>query len=101
MRHGFFCGATISGTTLLNDYYIMMKVEAATSVLADGTTIGWLVLLGIYAATFSSALASLVGAPQMLFNVAKDRILPLDFLQLLIVKHAGIKKGKKSLSRML
>ena len=74
----FFCGATISRTTLLNDYYIMMKVEAATSIMADGTTIGWLVLLGIYAATFSSALASLVGAPQMLFNVAKDRILPLD-----------------------
>eukprot|EP00943_MAST-04B_sp_MAST-4B-sp1_P005173 g5173.t1 len=75
----FFCGATISRTTLLNDYYVMMKVEAATSETADGSTIGWLVLLGIYAATFSSALASLVGAPQMLFNVAKDRILPLSF----------------------
>ena len=75
----FFCGAVISRTALINDYYIMMKVEAATSVMADGSTIGWLVLLGIYAATFSSALASLVGAPQMLFNVAKDRILPLGF----------------------
>ena len=77
MLMAFFIGATIQRTQLLNDYYVMMKVELAKSVLESGQIIGWLVLIGVYAATFSSALASLVGAPQMLFNVAKDRIIPI------------------------
>lgn len=36
----------------------------------------WLVNLGIYAATLSSALASLVGAPRILQAVAKDNLFP-------------------------
>ena len=69
-------GATCSRVALLNDNFIMMKVE----LVKDYTSgLGFLVLFGVYAATFSSALASIVGAPQMLFSVAIDRILPLDF----------------------
>jgi amino acid transporter len=73
----FIIGAVCSRTALLNDYFIMMKVELLK--LPYEMEIGWLVLLGVYAATFSSALASIVGAPQMLFSVAKDRILPFGF----------------------
>jgi solute carrier family 12 sodium/potassium/chloride transporter 2 len=69
-------GATCSRTALLNDYFIMMKVELAKSYDME---LGFLVLFGVYAATFSSALASIVGAPQMLFSVSVDRILPLSF----------------------
>lgn len=69
-------GATCSRTALLNDYFIMMKVELAKSYDLE---LGFLVLFGVYAATFSSALASIVGAPQMLFSVSVDRILPLSY----------------------
>eukprot|EP01083_Nonionella_stella_P193396 714331_1 len=51
---------------LLNDLLIMTKVSAW----------GPLIYAGIYAATFSSALASLVGAPRILMSVAKDDLLP-------------------------
>lgn len=52
---------------LINNFLIMTVVS------------GWgpLVLAGIYAATFSSALASLVGAPRILQSVAKDELLPV------------------------
>ena len=43
--------------------------------MADVSFWGPLVLAGIYAATFSSALASLVGAPRILQAVAKDGII--------------------------
>ena len=69
-------GATCSRSALLNDYFIMMKMELLWD---SGMELGWLVLIGVYAATFSSALASIVGAPQMLFSVAIDRILPLGW----------------------
>lgn len=39
-------------------------------------TQGYLLSAGIYAATFSSALASLVGAPRILQSVAQDNLLP-------------------------
>ena len=87
----FMIGATCSRTALLNDYYIMMKVEVFRESVG-GQVIGWTVLIGVYAATFSSALASLVGAPQMLFNVAKDRIMPLG---LFATTHRATCWGKK------
>ena len=71
----FFVGAVCSRIALQNDLFIMMKVEL---IKTYEPAIGWMVLAGVYAATFSSALASLVGAPQMLFSVAKDFILPVD-----------------------
>lgn len=35
-----------------------------------------LIFIGIYAATLSSAIASLVGAPRILMSVARDDIIP-------------------------
>jgi amino acid transporter len=71
---------------------ILIGVSAARTVdLNDGNYAGlffdknimvrlsaepWLVNLGIYAATLSSALASLVGAPRILQAVAKDNLFP-------------------------
>merc|ERR1719229_530667 len=40
----------------------------------------YIVLIGIYAATLSSAIASLVGAPRILLAVAEDGIFPWKFL---------------------
>ncbi len=51
---------------LLHDNGLMAKLAAEP----------WLVNLGIYAATLSSALASLVGAPRILQAVAKDNLFP-------------------------
>jgi amino acid transporter len=47
-----------------------------TLIMARVSFFGPLVLAGIYAATFSSALASLVGAPRVLQSLAKDNIIP-------------------------
>jgi len=41
----------------------------------------YLILLGIYAATLSSAIASLVGAPRILQAVARDQIFPWKILE--------------------
>lgn len=51
---------------LLYDTLIMVKISV----------VGPLVLIGIYAATFSSALASLVGAPRVLQMLALDGTVP-------------------------
>ena len=48
----------------------------------------YLVLCGVYAATFSSALASLVGAPQVLASIAQDRIFDFPFINCFGVTHA-------------
>lgn len=37
---------------------------------------GWLIVAGVFAASLSSALGSLLGAPRMLQALAKDRIIP-------------------------
>eukprot|EP00939_MAST-03C_sp_MAST-3C-sp1_P005003 g5003.t1 len=61
----FLVGAVVSREELLSNYTIMADVEL---------TKGFLVISGIYAATFSSALASIVGAPQLLSSVARDNL---------------------------
>merc|ERR1719233_580022 len=56
----------IDGSTgLHNDLLIMEKMSVW----------GPLILAGIYAATFTSALASLVGAPRILLSLAKDKLI--------------------------
>eukprot|EP01084_Bolivina_argentea_P000479 897_1 len=40
----------------------------------------YIVLIGVYAATLSSAIASLVGAPRILMAVAQDRLFPFKWL---------------------
>lgn len=49
-------------------------------IMVDNARIGFLVVLGILAATFSSALGSMVGAPRILQALAEQRTVPLhDF----------------------
>ena len=66
----FLLGAVTERSELLANKLIMQNIEIAQGVL---------VLAGVYAATFSSALASLVGAPQLLGAVARDFVLPLSY----------------------
>jgi len=44
-------------------------------IMEDMSLFGWLILVGIYAATFTSALASLVGAPRVLLSFSKDNLI--------------------------
>ena len=46
-------------------------------IMVDLSPVGQLIYLGIYAATLSSAIASLVGAPRILRALAKDGLIPL------------------------
>jgi amino acid transporter len=52
---------------LATDYGAMKSVSAA----------GWLIDVGVLAATLSSALASLMGAPRILQALAQDRVVPI------------------------
>ncbi|MDH4191611.1 MAG: amino acid permease, partial [Betaproteobacteria bacterium] len=52
----------------LAEDYGVMRADAA---------VGWLIDLGVVAATLSSALASFLGAPRILQSLAADRIFPL------------------------
>jgi len=44
-------------------------------IMEDMSLFGWLILVGIYAATFTSALASLVGAPRVLLSFSRDNLI--------------------------
>ena len=59
-------GAVTKRAELLDNYTIMADIA-----VWDG-----IVLLGIYAATLSSGIAALVGAPRVLQAVAKDNVIP-------------------------
>lgn len=87
---------TMSAVGISTVVYIIMAilVGGVATRIVDGTNSGlientliiskiavapfgeYVVLAGIYAATFSSALASIVGAPRILQRLAKDRLLP-------------------------
>merc|ERR1711871_494795 len=64
----FLIGAACTRSSLIEDPLIMSKIEIGWSIFVSA---------GIYAATFSSALASIVGAPQILSSVAKDGVFPI------------------------
>ncbi|MEP3210026.1 MAG: amino acid permease [Maribacter sp.] len=67
----FWISRSASESELVNNYYIM--VEKAY--------IGPLILAGILGATFSSALASIVGSSRILFAMGEHKVLPFsDFL---------------------
>ena len=72
----FLIGAVVSRQDLLTKYTIMADIDL---------TGGFLVIGGVYAATFSSALASIVGAPQLLSSVARDEL--FGFLSYFKVTH--------------
>lgn len=72
----FLVGMVVSREDLLSKYTIMADIDL---------TGGFLVIGGVYAATFSSALASIVGAPQLLSSVARDEL--FGFLSYFKVTH--------------
>jgi len=53
--------------SLAEDYAVMRNVSIG----------GWMIVLGVVAATLSSALASFMGAPRILQSLAADRIFPV------------------------
>lgn len=59
-------GASATRAELIGNYFLMQYMDITI----------FLVPLGVYCATFSSALASLVGAPQLLAAVAADKLIP-------------------------
>ena len=62
-----FIAAKVKNLDLLRvDYNIMQSIARW----------GWLIVAGVFAASLSSALGSLLGAPRMLQALAKDRVLP-------------------------
>ncbi len=68
MLLAFWISRSASEAELLNNYYIM--VEKAY--------IGPLILAGILGATFSSALASIVGSSRILFAMGEHKVLPFS-----------------------
>merc|ERR1719295_1112827 len=64
-------GAVTTRYQLIDDFYVMTAI----------CVWDYLVLIGIYAASLSSAIASLVGAPRILQAVANDAIFPWKFLE--------------------
>jgi len=85
MALAFWISRSATETELVNNYYIM--VEKAY--------IGPLIIAGILGATFSSALASIVGSSRILFAMGEHRVLPFsDFL-------AGTSKNGQPRNAML
>ena len=58
---------SLPGTVLRTDYAAMQQAAV----------LDWLVLVGVIAATLSSAMASFLGGPRILQSLAADRIFPL------------------------
>lgn len=62
--------------------YISSKVHSADILLVDLNILnsiarwGFLIVIGVFAASLSSALGSLLGAPRMLQALANDRVIP-------------------------
>jgi amino acid transporter len=51
-------------------------VDETTTIMGDVSLAAWTILIGVLAATLSSALASSLGGPRVLQQLAKDRVLP-------------------------
>ncbi len=51
-------------------------VEDTTTIMGDLSLAGWTMLVGVLAATVSSALASTLGGPRVLQRLGEDRVLP-------------------------
>jgi len=62
-----FLAAVVEGSTLVDDYLVMRYVA-----VWDG-----FILFGIYAASLSSAITSIVGAPRILCALAQDNLIPI------------------------
>ncbi|MDH3293615.1 MAG: amino acid permease [Acidimicrobiia bacterium] len=57
-------------------------VEDTSSIMGELSLAGWTILVGVLAATLSSALASTLGGPRVLQRLGEDRVLPrLEFFE--------------------
>eukprot|EP00484_Ammonia_sp_Unknown_P020249 CAMPEP_0197038040 /NCGR_PEP_ID=MMETSP1384-20130603/15088_1 /TAXON_ID=29189 /ORGANISM="Ammonia sp." /LENGTH=1085 /DNA_ID=CAMNT_0042468433 /DNA_START=45 /DNA_END=3302 /DNA_ORIENTATION=+ len=71
MLMAVFVGAVTDRYELLTNEIVMAYICVSE----------WIILIGIYAATLSSAIASLVGAPRILQAVATDNLFPFKVVQ--------------------
>ncbi len=62
---------TLAGTTAAS-----VLVEDTNTIIGDLSLAGWTMLVGVLAATVSSALASTLGSPRVLQRLGEDRVLP-------------------------
>jgi solute carrier family 12 sodium/potassium/chloride transporter 2 len=60
-------GSTIRRSALKLDYYVFQRLSVVSPI----------VLIGMYVASLSSMLASLVGGPRILYSMALDRLVPM------------------------
>ncbi len=51
-------------------------VERTTTIIGDYSIAGWTMIVGVIAATISSALASTLGSPRVLQRLGEDHVLP-------------------------
>ena len=65
----FICGSAFSKETLIKYPYISLVENAVFGL-------GFLVVIGVFAATISSAIGSFLGAPRVLRALSRDLILP-------------------------
>ncbi|MCP4178019.1 MAG: amino acid permease [bacterium] len=65
----FICGSAFSRNTLINHPFMSLVDNAVFGL-------GFLVVLGVFCATLSSAIGSFLGAPRILRALSKDKIIP-------------------------
>lgn len=80
---GTFAAVALSTAVYLFVFFLLAGVAPATDLVDRTTTIigdfslaGWTMLIGVLAATVSSALASTLGSPRVLQQLGQDHVLP-------------------------
>ncbi len=64
------CGGAFDRADLVEKPYLLLQENALFNA-------GWLVTAGVFAATLSSALGSILGAPRVLQALSRDKIIPV------------------------
>lgn len=67
----------ISFAFLLGASSTREALQTSSLVVRDVAIVPFLIIIGVFAATLSSALGSMMGAPRILQAIAKDRVLPV------------------------
>ena len=83
ITRGTFAAVGLSTAVYLLVFFLLAGVAPATDLVERTTTIigdfslaGWTMLVGVLAATVSSALASTLGSPRVLQQLGQDHVLP-------------------------
>jgi amino acid transporter len=83
ITNGTFAAVGLSTLVYLAVIVLLAGAATATTLVEDTNTIigdlslaGWTMLVGVLAATLSSALASTIGSPRVLQRLGEDRVLP-------------------------